>query len=124
MPEPNAAPVQDVQRSVQEVRRRADEFAVDPARVAVLGFSAGGQVALVAATKPVSFPGADARVSARPDALLLLYPWRIVGAGGAGLRSDVTRGRIDVGRHGPRGGAQRRTDAQGAQPDADATRGH
>ena len=90
MPEPNAAPVQDVQRSVQEVRRRADEFAVDPARVAVLGFSAGGQVALVAATKPVSFPGADARVSARPDALLLLYPWRIVGAGGTGLRSDVT----------------------------------
>jgi acetyl esterase/lipase len=89
MPEPNAAPVQDVQRSVQEVRRRADEFAVDPARVAVLGFSAGGQVALVAATKPVSFPGADARVSARPDALLLLYPWRIVGAGGTGLRHDV-----------------------------------
>lgn len=90
MPEPNAAPVQDVQRSVQEVRRRADEFAIDPSRIAVLGFSAGGQVALVAATKPVSFPGADARVSARPDALLLLYPWRIVGENATGLRGDVT----------------------------------
>ena len=90
LPEPNAAAVQDVQRGVQEVRRRAAEFAVDPAKVAVLGFSAGGQATLVAATNPPRFPAADPAVSTRPDALLLLYAWKIVGAGNQGLRADVT----------------------------------
>ena len=52
MPVPNAGPVQDVQKAVQEVRRRAAEFHLDPAKIAVLGFSAGGQAALVAATNP------------------------------------------------------------------------
>ncbi len=90
MPEPNAAPVQDIQRAVQEVRRRVAEFRIDPAKVAVLGFSAGGQAALVAATNPPRFPAADPDVSARPDALLLLYAWKIVGEGNQGLRPDVT----------------------------------
>jgi acetyl esterase/lipase len=90
MPVPNAAPVQDVQKAVQEVRRRAAEFHLDPAKIAVLGFSAGGQATLVAATNPPRFPSADAAVSARPDAVLLLYAWRIAGEGNQGLRSDVT----------------------------------
>jgi acetyl esterase/lipase len=86
---PNAAPVQDIQRAVQEVRKRVTEFRIDPAKVAVLGFSAGGQAALVAATNPPRFPAADPDVSARPDALLLLYAWKIVGEGNQGLRPDV-----------------------------------
>lgn len=90
MPQPNAGPVQDIQRAVQEVRRRADELHVDRGRIAVLGFSAGGQATLVAATNPPAFPQADAAVSAKPDAVLLLYPWRIMGEGNVGLRSDVT----------------------------------
>jgi acetyl esterase/lipase len=90
MPQPNAAPVQDVQKAVQEVRKRAAEFGVDPAKIAVLGFSAGGQAAAVAATNQATFPGADQAVSPRPDALLLLYPWQIVGEGNRGLRSDIT----------------------------------
>lgn len=90
MPVPNAAPVQDIQKGVQEVRRRATEFQLDPAKIAVLGFSAGGQATLVAATNPPRFPAADPAVSARPDAVLLLYAWKIVGDGNQGLRSDVT----------------------------------
>lgn len=90
MPQPNAAPVQDVQKAVQEVRKRAAEFGVDPSKIAVLGFSAGGQAAAVAATNPAAFPGADQAVSPRPDALLLLYAWKIVGEGNRGLRSDIT----------------------------------
>jgi len=89
MPVPNAAPVQDVQKAVQEVRGRAAEFHLDPAKIAVLGFSAGGQAALVAATNQPRFPGADPAVSARPDAVLLLYAWKIVGEGNQGLRPDV-----------------------------------
>ena len=89
MAAPNAAPVQDVQKAVQEVRRRAAEFRIDPAKIAVLGFSAGGQAALVAATNPATFPAADAAVSPKPDALLLLYAWQIAGDGNQGLRPDV-----------------------------------
>lgn len=90
MPAPNAAPVQDIQKAVQEVRQRAAEFQLDPAKIAVLGFSAGGQATLVAATNPPRFPAADPAVSARPDAVLLLYAWKIVGEGNQGVRSDVT----------------------------------
>ncbi len=90
MPAPNAAPVQDIHKAVQEVRRRAGEFQLDQAKIGVLGFSAGGQATLVAATSPPRFPAADPDVSARPDAVLLLYAWKIVGDGNQGLRSDVT----------------------------------
>jgi acetyl esterase/lipase len=87
---PNAAPVQDIQKAVQEVRRRAAEFRIDPVKIAVLGFSAGGQATLVAATNPPKFPAADPAVSARPDAMLLLYAWKIGGDGNVGVRPDVT----------------------------------
>jgi acetyl esterase/lipase len=90
MPVPNAAPVQDIHKAVQEVRRRAAEFQLDPARIAVLGFSAGGQATLVAATNSPRVPASDAAVSARPDAVLLLYAWKVAGEGNQGVRSDVT----------------------------------
>ena len=44
----------------------------------------------MAATNPPRFPAADTAVSARPNAVLLLYAWKIVGDGNQGLRSDVT----------------------------------
>jgi acetyl esterase/lipase len=86
----NAGPVLDAQKAVHEVRRRAAEFAIDPTRIVLLGFSAGGQTALVAATNPPRFPGNAAAVSARPDAVVLVYPWRVGGEGGKGVRPDVT----------------------------------
>jgi acetyl esterase/lipase len=47
--EPSRAPVQDAQRALGMLRHRAAELAIDPRRVGILGFSAGGHVAIVAA---------------------------------------------------------------------------
>ena len=87
---PNAGPVLDAQKAVHEVRRRADEYQVDPQKIALLGFSAGGQTALVAAANPPRFEPAAG--SARPDAVLLIYPWKVGGPDGNGVRGDVTIG--------------------------------
>jgi len=91
---PNVGPVFDAQKAVHEVRRRAGEYQLDPQKIALLGFSAGGQTALVAAANPPRFEPAAAAGSARPDAVVLIYPWKVGGADGKGVRSDVT---IDAG---------------------------
>src|SRR5262249_1344675 len=72
------APLQDVQRAIRTVRARAAEWGVLPARVGVLGFSAGGHLASSAGTHfdsapPVAGDAVD-RVSARPAFMVLAYP--------------------------------------------------
>jgi len=72
------APLQDVLRAVRTVRSRATEFKINPARLGVMGSSAGGHLAASAGTlfdHPDGRTGAalDA-VSARPDFVVLLYP--------------------------------------------------
>ena len=84
---PNAGPAMDAHKAVHEVRSRADEWGVDPARIALMGFSAGGQTTLVAAATPARFPGAAAADAGRPDALVLIYPWKV--ATGDAVRSDI-----------------------------------
>lgn len=68
----------DAERAVRFVRARAARFRVDPHRVGVLGFSAGGELARMAAlSPPVPVRGkGDAidRLPARPDFALLLFP--------------------------------------------------
>jgi acetyl esterase/lipase len=71
------APFQDAQRAIRMVRSRAKEWAVDPKRVGILGFSAGGHLASTAATHfddgrrdaadPVE------REGSRPDFAVLCY---------------------------------------------------
>ncbi len=68
----------DAQRAIKLVRSRASEWGVDPARVGIIGFSAGGEVALLAATRYTAGK-ADAtdaldRQSTRPDFFGLIYP--------------------------------------------------
>lgn len=72
------APLQDAQRAVRMVRSRAKEWGVDPGRIGILGFSAGGHLASSAGThfnKRYS-KAADStdQVSCRPDFMVLLYP--------------------------------------------------
>lgn len=86
----NAGPVLDAQKAVYEVRRRTVEYGIDPTKIALLGFSAGGQTALVAGANKPRFTPADPAVSVRPDAVVLVYPWKIVGPDNKGLRADVT----------------------------------
>lgn len=68
----------DVQRAIRLVRHRATAWHIDTARVGVLGFSAGGELALLAAIRPAVATGdaADAvdRQPARPAFAGLMYP--------------------------------------------------
>jgi endo-1,4-beta-xylanase len=41
----------DMQRAIRLVRSRASEWGIDPERVGVMGFSAGGEIAALAATR-------------------------------------------------------------------------
>jgi acetyl esterase/lipase len=74
--EGNAA--DDARRAIRWVRAHAADYAIDPARVGVMGFSAGGElVTLVADTpQPAGRPIVDAidRQSARPDFQILVFP--------------------------------------------------
>jgi putative heme-binding domain-containing protein len=68
----------DVRRAIRLVRNRARDWGVDPARVGLMGFSAGGELAILAGTKaesgrPESSDAVD-RLSSRPDYLMLIYP--------------------------------------------------
>ncbi len=72
------APLTDAQRAISTVRARAAEFGVDPARIGILGFSAGGHLASTAATHfhagRADTDDAIDRVSCRPDFAVLVYP--------------------------------------------------
>jgi acetyl esterase/lipase len=72
------AMLQDAGRAIRTVRARAGEWHLDPNRVAILGFSAGGHLASTAGTHFDAGRADDEdpveRVSSRPDRMLLLYP--------------------------------------------------
>lgn len=84
----DAGPVMDAHRAVALVRERADDYGVDPSRVAIMGFSAGGHTALVAATSKPGHPDTPAAAS-RPDLAILVYPWRVLAEGGGALWPGV-----------------------------------
>jgi acetyl esterase/lipase len=72
------APLQDAQRAIRTVRARAAEWNVNPDRVGIMGFSAGGHLASTAGTHfdkgdPQSADPIE-RVSCRSDFMILCYP--------------------------------------------------
>lgn len=73
-----AAPLEDAQRAVSLVRHRAQEWGLNPQRIGILGFSAGGHLAATASNQfeKRSYEKVDAAddVSSRPDFALLIYP--------------------------------------------------
>ena len=67
-------PLQDAQQAIFTVRSRAKEWGIDPHRIGVLGFSAGGHLASTASThyrEPMINAG---KTSLRPDFSVLIYP--------------------------------------------------
>jgi endo-1,4-beta-xylanase len=68
----------DMQRAIKVVRSRAAEWGVDPSTIGAAGFSAGGELAQLAALRhDLGVPGAGdpvERVSSRPDFQVLIYP--------------------------------------------------
>ena len=72
------APIQDAQRAIRTVRSRAKEFNIDPNKIGIIGFSAGGHLASTAGThfnERFSEPkDAIDQSSARPDFMILVYP--------------------------------------------------
>ena len=68
----------DIQRAIRMVKARAAEWGVDPARVGVMGFSAGGELAVKAAlaNDPVNASAADPidQQSDKPAFEALMYP--------------------------------------------------
>ncbi|MBI5396324.1 MAG: alpha/beta hydrolase [Verrucomicrobia bacterium] len=71
-------PLFDAQRAIRLTRAKAAEWKIDPRRIGILGFSAGGHVASTAGTHFDAGRAGDAdpveRVSCRPDFILLVYP--------------------------------------------------
>jgi len=69
---------EDIRRAMRTVRARAAEWHIDPKRIGVMGWSAGGEVAALVAYPPGdgNTKSADLieRVSARPDFQILVYP--------------------------------------------------
>merc|ERR1719491_768957 len=88
-------PFQDAARAVRLVRKQANDLGIDPNRVAVAGFSAGGHLAAMLCNE--EFPCQEAaaedlyEISFRPDVLILSYPVISV------LRDGEVRGRSNLG---------------------------
>ncbi len=83
VPRPEGAPrpieaLQDAQRAMSLLRERAEQLRIDPQRIGVLGFSAGGHLAARMSTnyEQRSYAAIDAvdQVSCRPDFAILIYP--------------------------------------------------
>lgn len=74
-PEHRAA-LDDAQRAIALVRFHAKDWGIDPHRIGVLGFSAGGHLVAATSTLDRVYPPVDAidRESVRPDFALALYP--------------------------------------------------
>jgi acetyl esterase/lipase len=69
------APLQDAQQALRLVRQRAAEYGLNPTRVGIMGFSAGGHLAAAAGTHgPKDQEGMASATPSNPNFLVLIYP--------------------------------------------------
>src|SRR6185436_5070387 len=68
-------PLQDAQRAIQIVRENATKWNIDPTRIGIMGFSAGGHLASTASTHfNQSVIDNKNEINLRPDFAILIYP--------------------------------------------------
>ena len=98
--EKGAPPVQalmDAQRALSLTRSHAKDWGIDPTRIGILGFSAGGHLAAWASTNPDrraydAIDEAD-KTDCRPDFAVVIYPGGVVKKGSTDLAPEI---RIDA----------------------------
>lgn len=74
MTDKTIGPLQDAQEAIRYVRRHAKDYKLDPAKIGVLGFSAGGHLASTVSTHYNQEVYKHDSVSAKPDFSILIYP--------------------------------------------------
>ena len=75
MPDKSVGPLQDAQQAIRTVRQRASEWKINPAKIGIMGFSAGGHLASTAGTHfDKSYIPNPENISLRPDFMILIYP--------------------------------------------------
>jgi acetyl esterase/lipase len=88
------APLQDVQRALGLVRYHAAEWHIDPKRIGIIGFSAGGHLSAAASTRFAkrTYEAVDEadQASCRPDFAMLIYPAYLVRGEGPDLAPELT----------------------------------
>src|SRR5450755_1459870 len=68
-------PLQDAQRAILVLRSRASEWGIDPGRIGIMGFSAGGHLASTAGTHfNKNYIDNPNHINLRPDFMILIYP--------------------------------------------------
>jgi len=89
---PAPGPLLDAQRAVSLVRSRAAEWGIDPGRIGILGFSAGGHLAVATAThfdqrayEPVDETD---KTRCRPDFAIAVYPGYLIEQQPAGVETN------------------------------------
>lgn len=91
---PHDAPLQDAQRAMSLVRSKADDFKIDPQRIGILGFSAGGHLSAATSTNydKRNYEPLDEidKVSCRPDFAVLVYPAYLMADDGLAPEIRVT----------------------------------
>jgi len=75
MKDKTIGPLQDAQEAIRMVRRNASKWHLDPTKIGIMGFSAGGHLAATASTHYADkVYDSKEEVSARPDFSILIYP--------------------------------------------------
>ena len=88
-PLPAPGPLLDAQRAVSLLRSRSADWGIDPNRIGILGFSAGGHLAVATATHfdQRAYEPIDEidKISCRPDFAVAVYPGYLIEQGPAGV---------------------------------------